>query len=296
MLRISVAAALVVVFFIWLNTLKSSPSRGEFDGARAYADVTIQVDFGPRVTGSEASLRAGDYIRSELRDWGWSAEFQTFAYRQTQARNIIARGNVGKGDVIILGAHYDSRRRADQDEVAPDDAVPGANDGASGTAVLLELARTLDLHRVPNEIWLAFFDAEDNGGLDGWDWIVGSTYMAAQLTDEQIKSTEAMILVDMVGDADQQFYFDLNSNAVLSARLWATAARLGYGEHFIPVGRWSMLDDHTPFARRGIPSVDIIDFDYPVWHTTRDTADQVSPGSLERAGRTLEAFLETEEK
>jgi Zn-dependent M28 family amino/carboxypeptidase len=158
------------------------------------------------------------------------------------------------------------------------------------------LARVLDLKKIPNEIWLAFFDAEDDGGLDGWDWIVGSSYMAEHLT----ATPQAMILLDMVGDADQQFYFDQNSDAALSSQIWSVAAKLGYGSYFIPQGRWAMLDDHTPFAQRGIPSVDIIDFDYgpsnSYWHTTADTIDKISPASLEHVGRTLVAFLQTASK
>jgi Zn-dependent M28 family amino/carboxypeptidase len=139
-------------------------------------------------------------------------------------------------------------------------------------------------------VWLAFFDAEDNGRLDGWDWIVGSQYMADHLTVDPA----AMILVDMVGDADQQFYLEGNSDAILQAKLWTTAANLGYGQHFVPVIRYTMIDDHIPFRSRGIPAVDIIDFDYPYWHTTADTADKVSALSLERVGRTLETYLEAE--
>jgi Zn-dependent M28 family amino/carboxypeptidase len=105
----------------------------------------------------------------------------------------------------------------------------------------------------------------------------------------------AMILVDMVGDSDQQFYFEANSNADLSGRIWSTAAQLGYGDHFIPQVRWSMIDDHIPFLQRGIPSVDIIDFDFPYHHTVADTPDKVSAESLERVGRTLEVFLETDQ-
>jgi Zn-dependent M28 family amino/carboxypeptidase len=104
----------------------------------------------------------------------------------------------------------------------------------------------------------------------------------------------------MVGDADQQFYFDTNSDAALSRQIWSVAAKLGYGSQFIPESRWAMLDDHIPFAQRGIPSVDIIDFDYgpgnSYWHTTADTIDKVSPLSLERVGRTLLAFLQTASK
>jgi len=280
-------AILVLAALAWVGAFDQ---RGpvDFEGARAYMHVEAQVAFGPRITGTEGSLAAGDYMAAELMDAGWAVEFQPFVYQGVEARNLIARANVGKGSIIILGAHYDTRRRADQDPELPDAPVPGANDGASGVAVLLELARTLDRDVVPNEIWLAFFDAEDNGRLDGWDWIAGSTYMAANLMVEP----EAMILVDMIGDADQQIYFDRNSDAALSARVWAVAAQLGYGDYFIPLPKYTMLDDHVPFRDRGIPAIDIIDFDYPYWHTTEDTADKVSAESLERVGRTLEAFLE----
>ena len=131
-----------------------------------------------------------------------------------------------------------------------------------------------------------------NGGLDGWDWIVGSTYMAQHLDVEP----KWMILVDMVGDTNQQFYLEGNSDPALSAKIWTTAANLGYGQHFLPLPRYTMEDDHIPFRNRGIPAVDIIDFDYPYWHTMADTADKVSADSLERVGRTLAAFLQTTDK
>lgn len=285
-------SAVIVVFIIlasaawWLIPKNTAPT--EFSGELAYRHVTAQMELGPRPTGSDASRKTGDYILAGLKSAGWQTETQEFTYRDTQARNIIGKAAIGKGPVIIVGAHYDTRKFADQDSVSPRSPVPGADDGASGVAVLLELARALDADHLKNEVWLAFFDAEDNGGIDGWDWIVGSTRMAESLT----VSPQAMILADMVGDADQQVYLDLNSDPTLSAGLFRIAADLGYGEHFIPVPKYSMLDDHTPFMQRGIPSVDLIDFDYPYWHTTQDTADKVSAASLERVGRVIEAYLE----
>jgi glutaminyl-peptide cyclotransferase len=261
----------------------------EFDADQAYTHVVAQMDLGPRITGTEASVLAGDYIAKQLQQFGWQVEFQAFSYKDTPVRNVIAKTNIGQGPVIILGAHYDSRRRADQDPEHLNDPVPGAVDGASGVAVLLELARTLDKWKIKNEIWLAFFDAEDNGDLDGWEWIVGSAYMAEQLAI----TPQAMILLDMVADQDQQFYYENNSNPELSAKVWETAAQLGYSDHFIPQPRWSMEDDHIPFVRRGIPSLDIIDFDYPHWHKITDTIDKISIESLGRVGRTVEVFLET---
>jgi Zn-dependent M28 family amino/carboxypeptidase len=207
-----------------------------------------------------------------------------------QGRNII--GRAGRGPVVLVGAHYDTRRRADNDPDAARRSEPvlGANDGASGVAVLLELARSLDQRSLKNEVWLTFFDAEDNGRLDGWDFIAGSRYMAQNLTT----LPKAVIIADMVGDADQQIFKERNSSAALQDRLWTIAAQLGYEKFFIPEYKWAMTDDHTPFLQRGVMAVDINDFDYPHWHTTQDTTDKIAPLSLERVGRVIKTFLETQ--
>ena len=264
------------------------PRAGEFNGEAAYQHVLAQMAFGPRPTGSDAIRQTGDYISTYLSQQGWQVELQGFTYRDTPARNII--GRAGKGPVIIIGAHYDTRRRADHD---PDPAkqaepVPGANDGASGVAILLELARALDKASLKNEVWLVFFDAEDNGQLDGWEFIAGSTYMARTLRVQP----EMVVIVDMVGDADQQIYREKNSTPALVDRIWGIAADLGYQDFFIPIEKWAMLDDHSPFLAKGIPAVDIIDFDYPYWHTTGDTADKVSPDALLRVGQVLQVLLQ----
>jgi len=278
-----------LVFGAWrvLGTLGTrAPIR--FSGVESFKHVDAQMALGPRPPGSEANRKTGDYIISELKRLGWQTETQEFTYKDVPARNIIGKAALGQGPVIIVGAHYDTRLFADQDQTAPTSPVPGANDGASGVAVLLELARALEVEDLHNEVWLAFFDVEDNGDINGWSWIVGSQYMADNLTI----TPQAMILVDMIGDADQQIYYDANSNQALSAELFQIAAGLGFGDQFIPQPKYAMLDDHTPFANRGIPAVDLIDFDYPHWHTTQDTADKLSPASLERVGRVIETFLE----
>jgi glutaminyl-peptide cyclotransferase len=263
----------------------------EFDGERAYEDLLAQMELGPRYPGSPGHRAVGDLIIAVLDEVGWAVEEQPLTYQGVEGRNLIARANEGAGPIIILGAHYDSRAIADQSpgELAQE-PVPGAVDGASGVAVLLELARVLDLDLIPHELWLAFFDFEDQGGggMPDWDWIVGSTYMAQNLEVEP----QAMILVDMIGDADQQLYYEGYSDPELRAEIWELAASLGYGDVFIPEVRHYMLDDHRPFLDRGIPAVDIIDFDYAYWHTVEDTADKAAPESLERVGRTLEAWLE----
>lgn len=257
-----------------------------FDGREAFRHVEAQLAMGPRYPGSPGWEAVQRYIQDHVTRWGWSFEAQPFTAHGISGRNLIARA--GQGPPLLLGAHYDTRRRADRDPQRPNDPVPGANDGASGVAVLLELARALDRPRLRNEVWLVFFDAEDQGDLEGAPWILGSTYFAAHLP----LTPTAMILVDMVGDADPQFYYERNSDPALREQLWRIAAELGYGAWFIPEPRWALIDDHLPFVQRGIPAVDIIDFDYPAWHTTADTLDRISPHTLEAVGRIIERFIE----
>jgi hypothetical protein len=262
------------------------PRAALFQGERAFAHAAAQMQWVPRHPGTEGARRCGDYILAELAAAGWATEEQPFTYRDTPCRNLI--GTRGSGPPLIIGAHYDTRRLADED---PDPAnrtqpVPGANDGASGIAVLLELARVLRPETLGRTIWLVAFDAEDNGELDGWDWIVGAQYMADNLTT----LPQGMVLVDMIGDADLQIYYEYNSSTVLNEAIWEVAADEGHTA-FIPEYRWSILDDHIPFRRLGIPAANLIDFDYPYWHTVEDTLDKISAASLEAVGRTLHAWL-----
>jgi Zn-dependent M28 family amino/carboxypeptidase len=279
-----------------------TPTPRIFDGAHAYQEYLLgQLKFGVRPPGSAALRATGDYILAQLKTAQWKTETQEFTYRGVPLRNILAKTGEGRGSLVIIGTHYDTRPRADMDKVNPNQPILGANDGASGVAVLLELARTLDAAKLNNEVWLAFFDAEDNGDLTSchlmpstncdqttWSWSVGAEYVAANL---QTKPA-AVIVVDMIGDADQNIYYEHNSDAELQKELWNIAARLGYTRQFIPEFKWSITDDHTPFLQRGIRAVDLIDFDYPYWHTTQDTADKVSPASLERVGRVVKEWLE----
>ncbi|MCJ7716592.1 MAG: M28 family peptidase, partial [Anaerolineales bacterium] len=156
----------------------------------------------------------------------------------------------------------------------------------SGVAVLLELARTLpkDL-AVPVQI--VFFDAEDNGGIGDWDWILGSRGFVEHLNSPPL----AAIIVDMVGDADLEIYKEQNSDEELTEQIWEQARLLGYEKVFLSEKNFSVLDDHTPFIEAGIPAVDIIDLDYPYWHTTQDTVDKVSSESLQIVGDTLFAWI-----
>ncbi|MGB8644945.1 MAG: M28 family peptidase [Anaerolineae bacterium] len=286
-----------------------TPAAAQFDGAHAYQEYLLgQMKLGLlRSTGSAGGRATGDYILAQLKAANVQSTTQEFTYRGVPVRNIIGKLAVGRGPLIIVGAHYDARVHANMDRAHPDQSVPAANDGASGVAVLLELARTLDISRLHNEVWLAFFDAEDNGdysscdllqvgnpgqaaGCDAtlWSWSVGATYVAEHLGQKPA----AVIILDMIGDADQNIYYEQNSDKDLQQEIWSIAARLGYSKQFIPQFKYSMSDDHTPFLEQGIRAVDMIDFDYPYWHTTQDTADKVSAASLERTGRVMQAWLE----
>jgi len=255
-----------------------------FDGQQAYQYALDQCAIGPRPPGSEAGWATGDYIFAQLEELGWDVETQEFEFDGVLLRNVI--GNLGEGPLIILGAHYDTRPVADRDPERPDEPIVGGNDGASGVAVLLELADVLAQYELENEVWLAFFDAEDSGRLGSWPWCVGSSYMAEGLTVDPAY----VIVVDMVGDRDQQLYYEGNSDVQLRERVWDIAANLGY-EEFVPQVRHRIIDDHLPFVQQGITAVDIIDFNYPYWHTVEDTCDKVGPESLERVGRVLEELL-----
>lgn len=270
--------------FAYLNQPQSVLAL--FDGERAYEDVLTQVEFGPRIPGTEGHARIVEWMQEELSEAGWQVEVQESEAMGNPIRNVVAKRGDGAPQ-IILGAHYDTRIFADND---PDPAnhtqpVPGANDGASGVAVLLELARVLPKDTVP--IWLVFFDAEDNGRIPGWDWILGSREFV-RLNPVQ---PSAVVIVDMIGDADLNIHKERNSNPEIMDDIWAVAQSLEYDSFFLPEYKYAMLDDHTPFLEAGIPAVDIIDFDYPYWHTVADTPDKVSASSLQAVGETLQAWI-----
>lgn len=277
---------IVAGWYVFAFQTQPEPDSVRFDGQRAYADVETQVAFGARIPGSEGHAKVQEWMREELESAGWQVEVQESEALGHPIQNIVAR----RGDAspqIILGAHYDTRMFADND---PDPAnhslpVPGANDGASGVAVLLELARVLPDDTVP--VWLVFFDAEDNGRIPGWDWILGSR----EFVRNNPLQPQAVVIVDMIGDADLNIYKERNSDPYLTEEIWAVANSLGYGNVFIPEYKFSMLDDHTPFLEAGIPAVDIIDFDYPYWHTVQDTPDKVSAESLQAVGETVQAWV-----
>ncbi len=258
-----------------------------FDGEHAYRDVETQVSFGARIPGSPAHEKTVTMIKGNLQAAGWQVSEQRFFYGNQWNTNLYATQDSTPPRVLI-GAHYDSRKIADQDpnpsnRLSP---VPGANDGASGVAVLLEMGRVMpaDLAR---QTGLVFFDAEDNGGSAGQEWIAGSRKFVEILT----KKPEAVIILDMVGDRDLTLYEEMNSDPELTRQIWKKAADLGYDKIFIQQPKHRLLDDHMPFIQAGIPAVDIIDFDYPAWHTLADKPDQVSPSSLLVVGEVVLGWL-----
>jgi glutaminyl-peptide cyclotransferase len=256
-----------------------------FDGERAYQHVLTQDAMGPRTPGSAAHAEFIVYAQQEFERQGWQVTLQKTERMGHPITNILATRQ--ERPPILFMAHYDSRFYADYD---PDPAnhslpVPGANDGASGVAVLLEFARVLPADA---PVGLLLFDAEDQGDIPGWDWILGSY----AFVDELDYHPETVILLDMIGDADLNIYKEYNSDPDLTEGIWATAAKLGYQDYFIPEYKYVMLDDHIPFVEAGIRAVLIIDFDYPYWHTIEDTPDKVSARSLQIVGEVVLAWLE----
>jgi Zn-dependent M28 family amino/carboxypeptidase len=276
----------VLGWYRYSHLAKPKTEAVNFDGQRAYVDVQTQVAFGSRVPGTEGHAKIEEWMQKELESAGWQVEIQKSEAMGHPVENIVAKRNKDAPQIII-GAHYDSRMYATNDPNPANHTkyVPAANDGASGVAVLLELARSLPKESVP--VWLVFFDAEDNGEIPGWDWLLGSREF---VKNNPVKPRAAIIL-DMIGDADLNIFKERNSNPQLNDAIWDTAKSLGYSNQFIDQYKYSMLDDHMPFLEAGIPAVDIIDFDYPYWHTTQDTPDKVSAASLQAVGETLRMWV-----
>jgi Zn-dependent M28 family amino/carboxypeptidase len=279
---------LVLGVFLFKPKTTVIPQDTTFNSDRAYQDVINQIGFGPRTPGSESHQKVIEYIKTELESAGWKVEIQNDEKMGHPVQNIVAQRSKSSGSWVILGAHYDSRLLAvkDNDPVKASLPVPGANDGASGVAVLLEMARVLPKDLDKN-VWLVFFDAEDQGQIPGWDWILGSESFVETL----IGKPDKVVVIDMIGDADLNIYQEVSSDKNIKQEVWATAKTLGYQHSFIDSEKFNILDDHLPFLEAGIPAIDIIDFDYPYWHTSQDSADKVSAKSLEIVGNTLIAWL-----
>ncbi len=292
-ISITTIATLALVFLVYTQSdiVDLISVDLEFDGTRALQNVEYQTSLGPRTPGSSAHAETVSWIEAELADYGWKTEIQEELVMGHLIKNIVAWRGEGE-PWIIIGAHYDSRIYADQDPIEENRKMPvlGANDGASGVAVLLELARILPAN-VNKRIMLVFFDAEDNGAIPGWDWILGSTAFANKLGSNRDLYPDAVIILDMIGDSNLNIYKEYNSDTKLIREIWHQAEILGYTDYFIPEYKYHIYDDHVPFLELGIPAIDIIDFDYPYWHTTNDTLDKVSAESLQIVGDTIYHWL-----
>lgn len=292
---------LAVGFFSYLGyglVVADTTSRS-FSGRQALEFAAEQMEFGPRVTGSEESQQYREWLTLELTSRGWDVVLQPFlAGPDTAAQNVIAISrNLPKGEapVVIVGAHYDSRIEAsrDPDPAKREHPTPGANRGASGPAILLELTRVLDTEPLNFRICLAFFDAAENSGIDGWEGNEGSGYFVAHLETEipDCGNPRAVVIIDAVGNTDQ-LQFELSSSTSLSDVLRQIAETLEYPELFAPDKEAVESADHLDFVRNGFPTVYIFDPTYRFRQTTEDTLDKLRSDRLDRIGDTLEAWLE----
>jgi glutaminyl-peptide cyclotransferase len=276
---------------------------GGFDGARAFEHVARQVAFGPRPAGSAALRGTQAYIKEQLAAFGCAVEEDNFTGQTPigplAMKNIIAKIPSSSRGIVLLLTHYDTLRL---------DRFVGANDSGSSTGVMLEMARlycgSSPAKKLPAlSVWIAFLDGEEaqvvEHGVAQWtdtDSVYGSRELAARLAlSGDLPRVKAVLLADMIGGRDLDLKRESNSTQWLVNLVWSTAARLGYRKNFL-VSELAVQDDHLPFLRRGVPAVDLIDLDYPPWHTPDDTLDKVSPRSLAIIGHVLVETLPQIEK
>jgi Peptidase family M28 len=294
----------------------AAKGSGEFDAASAYAFVKKQVEFGPRVPGTPAHAACADWFVKTLKQWTPDVAVQAFKARAFDGRplegkNIVASFDPDKKDRILLCAHWDSRPFADHD---PDPAnhfkpVMGANDGASGVGVLLEIARCLAAQPPALGVDILLLDLEDFGEHANWrgsspdSWGLGSQHWAKNPHKPGYRARFG-ILLDMVGGVGAIFPHEGTSLYYAPAvvkKIWGTARALGYGKYFVDVESDTLIDDHVYINRYAhIPTADIIDYDsrrggFPSsWHTLGDTLDKIDRDPLAAVGRTVLAVVRQE--
>ena len=297
------------------NTLCDQLPSLAFNGSFANLSVQWQVDLGPRTPGSNASLAFREHLQSTLEPHGWNMTQTVHTRHGMNLTNVEARwhGTVEGAGQVVISAHYDSRNIADRDSNESNRSlpVPGANDGASGAAVLMELARHVPDLALPYDVVLFWNDAEDQND----NYTVGAEAWAENLSASEVASTHAFVLLDMVGDADLQLQNINPGNDTLKQRIVDLATALGMVadkedcngtlgldivQYDIEVG---VLDDHYHAHVRNIPAIDLMDPVYgepklgtfgTYWHTMEDTPDKVSAESLELVGRLVELGLRTD--
>ncbi|HXE80376.1 MAG TPA: M28 family peptidase [Vicinamibacterales bacterium] len=262
------------------GTAAGSPEpAARFDSGRAFEHIRQLVAIGPRWPGSPGSAQARRYITAHLKAAGLEPKEQAFTAATPlgaiQMANVTALIRGDRPERIVIGGHYDTK-------LFREFRFVGANDGGSSTAMLLELARVLPKRKNAFSIELVFFDGEE--ALVEWWQGDDNTYGSRHYVDAArragtLKDIRAMILVDLVGDRDLNIRRDTHSTRWLTDIIWAAAARKGHQKHFLDESM-PHEDDHIPFLRAGVPAVNIIDLDYPVWHTSQDTLEHVSARSL----------------
>ena len=269
-----------------------------FDAKRAFSHLESQVNFGPRVPGTQGHLACLDYIVRHLSANAKALQTQQFSIdcygEGVNGTNVVASFGQGNLPPILFCCHWDTRPIADKDPEPSNrhKPIPGANDGASGVAVLLELATLFHDRPPPKNVSLVFLDAEDSGDYEECEYCMGSYHLAQNLDSVFSKRPSAGVLIDMIGDKDLSIPKERYSVAAapeMVATVWALARRLGCSQFKEELGP-AVFDDHIWFNRAGISMIDIIDFDYPVWHTMEDTIDNCSGDSLKAVGDVLYAL------
>ena len=267
---------------------------GPFDGERALGYVRTFMDFGPRVPGTEAHRRAGDWIATEMRMRADTVYEQTWTHA-TQAgnpiplRNVVARFNPSAAERVLYVTHWDSRPVADKSISDADKRLPtpGANDGGSGVGLFLALGDLLKATPPAIGVDLVFVDGEDYGTFaPDVDVLLGSTYFASNLPSANYMPLFGVVW-DMIGETDlriPQEDHSLSRAPEVVQRVWRTAADLGYGNVFVPATTMAITDDHLPLLDKGLRVIDVIDLDYLHHHTVNDTFDKLSARSLKIVG------------
>lgn len=292
-----------------LSSWSSARAADGFDGERAFALLVELCDFGPRVPGAPAHRVSGDWLLEQLRASCDAVEEERFVHLPSSGhplaaahpdgiamRNIVGRFMPEARRRVLLAAHWDSRPFCDQESDSALRVLPvlGANDAASGVAVLLHLAERFAADPPPVGVDIVFFDGEDfgqQGNLD--EYFLGSREHARRLGWPR---PEAGILLDMVGERDLRLPIEAISwqhAPGLVRAVWNTARELGLDHVFVASVGPGVQDDHLPMLEAGVPMIDIIDFDFPEWHTNRDTPAVCAPESLEAVGRVVEEVLRT---
>jgi Zn-dependent M28 family amino/carboxypeptidase len=277
-------AAVMLGALLALAVVAGGGEAVRFDGAAALRHVERLVAIGPRVAGSPGGMKAREYIAAELRKLK-GVQVQVRPFQAPTPHGTLAMANVvavvpgRRPDVVMLAGHYDTKLYTEFRFV-------GANDGGSSAALLLELARRLAAAPRDYTYWLVWFDGEE--ARVTWtdrDSLYGSRRLAEDLATAR-QLPRAMILVDMIGDRELQIRREAHSAGWLTEIIWETAARLGYGRHFVR-DSLPVEDDHVPFLRLGVPAALLIDFDFPAWHTAEDTLDKISAESLAIVGQVV---------